>query len=144
MARGHNANRVRANNPNHCNNQMHMQKKQPEISQAQSIKNIQDGIERHWESMPEQAKKFILETRNFLNMHKLAKFWSQPSVIEYTRGNIAGSVCGASWFMALNYLKLGMESQARALTLNGSFLHQCYVSLICHTVRMFLFLAMPV
>lgn len=92
----------------------------------QSVQNIQDAIDRHWDAMPEQAKTWLLETLDFLSLHKLAKFWSCQSMIEYTRGGIAGSVCGASWFIALNYLKLGKVAEARALTLNGSFLHQCY------------------
>ena len=78
--------------------------------------------------MPAQAKTFLLESKQYITFHRLAKFWSCESIVEYARGGIAGSVCGASWFIALNYLKLGMVVEARALTLNGSFLHQCYVS----------------
>jgi len=126
MARG-NANRgMRTNNQNQNNNIINKQK---ECSNVQAVQNVQDAIDRHWESMPPQAKKFILETLDFLSIHRLTKFWSSPGVVEYTRGGIAGSVCGASWFIALNYLKLGRMSEARALTLNGSFLHQCYVSI---------------
>jgi len=57
-------------------------------------------------------------------------------MIEYSRGGIAGSVCGASWFIALNYLKLGRVAEARTLTLNGSFLHQCFNTPIEKIVRM--------
>jgi len=131
MARGNNANRTpRANNSN-----TNIQKKKAP-NNVQSVQNIQEAIDRHWESMPEQAKKFLLETRDFLSLHKLARFWSSPSVIEYTRGGIAGSVCGASWFIALNYLKLGKVQEARALTLNGSFLHQCFNTPIENIVEM--------
>lgn len=125
MARGSNANRhMRVNNVPGVN----LQKKKVAPDPALCARNINEAIERHWESMPSQAKKFLLETLDFLSLHKLAKFWSGPMVIEYTRGGIAGSVCGASWFIALNYLKLGKVAEARALTLNGSFLHQCFVS----------------
>lgn len=49
-------------------------------------------------------------------------------MIEYTRGSLAEAVCRSSWLIALNYHKLGMLVEARALTLNGGFLHQCYDS----------------
>eukprot|EP00584_Thalassiosira_punctigera_P007328 CAMPEP_0172539702 /NCGR_PEP_ID=MMETSP1067-20121228/10851_1 /TAXON_ID=265564 ORGANISM="Thalassiosira punctigera, Strain Tpunct2005C2" /NCGR_SAMPLE_ID=MMETSP1067 /ASSEMBLY_ACC=CAM_ASM_000444 /LENGTH=510 /DNA_ID=CAMNT_0013325427 /DNA_START=288 /DNA_END=1817 /DNA_ORIENTATION=+ len=123
MARGNNANRMRANNPHQ--HHINIQKKQAQCD-VQSVHNINEAIERHWESMPDQAKTFLLGTLDFLSLHKLARFWSNSAVVEYTRGGIAGSVCGASWFIALNYLKLGKISEARALTLNGSFLHQCF------------------
>ena len=129
MARGSNAHRMRTNNAkgSNCNNMMN-KKTSPANVQIHAVRNVRDAIDRHWEAMPEQAKKFLLDTKDSLSLHKLTKFWSCPSMIEYTRGGIAGSVCGASWFVALNYLKLGMMSEARALTLNGSFLHQCFVS----------------
>lgn len=75
--------------------------------------------------MPLSAKDFLLEKLDSLSLHKLARFWSQPSVIDYAQGSIAGSVCGASWFLALSYLKMDMIPEARALTLNGGFFHQC-------------------
>lgn len=131
MARGHNANRVRTNNPN-----ANMMNKKKAPNNVQSVHNIQDAIERHWQSMPGQAKTYLLETLDFISLHKLAKFWSSPSVVEYTRGGIAGSVCGASWFIALNYMKLGKVAEARALTLNGAFLHQCYNTTIENIVDM--------
>lgn len=113
--------------PLSCSN-MYMHKKAAAESKKTvvSIKNINDSISRHWESMPEEARKFILEKMDTLSIHKLAKFWSRPSVRQYTVGGIAGSVCGASWFIASQYLKLGHVREAKALTLNGAFLHQCF------------------
>jgi hypothetical protein len=66
---------------------------------GQSVQSIQQAIDRNWESMPQQAKTFLLEIETLeLSFHKLAKFWSSPSVIEYTRGGIAGkSVCGGKF-----------------------------------------------
>ena len=113
----------------------------------QSTQHTKQEINRHWANMPKQAKTFLLETLDPPSLHKLAKFWSSPSVIEYTRNDIAcdrntqvGShmvlefgrlgmswSCFSSWFIALNYLKLGKVQEARILTLNGSFLHQCFV-----------------
>ena len=124
MARG-NA-RSRVNNP--IDNNVQKTKAPNNVETAQSIKK---EIDHHWKlCMPTQAKIFLLETLDFPSLHKLAKFWSSPSVIEYTRRGVAGNVCGASWLIALNYLKLGQVQEARALTLNGSFLHQCYVSIV--------------
>ena len=144
MARG-NA-RSRVNNP--IDNNVQKTKAPNNVETAQSIKK---EIDHHWKlCMPTQAKIFLLETLDFPSLHKLAKFWSSPSVIEYTRNNIAcdrntqvGShmelefgrlgmswSCFSSWFIALNYLKLGKVQEARILTLNGSFLHQCLVSIV--------------
>ena len=110
---------------------------------AQSVQNIQEAIDSHWEYMPKQAKSFLLQALD-IGFFELARFWSSPSVIEYTRGSIngragsvcdpswcwAGSVCDASWFIAENYLKLGKVHEARILTLNGSFFLQCLVSIV--------------
>ena len=116
--------------PNTCSN-MYMHKKAAAETKSTvvNIKTINEGINRHWESMPEEARKFIFEKMDTLSIHQLAKFWSRPSVRQYTLGGIAGSVCGASWFIALQYLKLGHVREARALALNGAFLHQCSVSI---------------
>ena len=93
---------------------------------------------RHW--VPQEAKELLLSIStldNNLDICALAKFWSRPSVKQYTVGGIACSVCSASWFMASQYLKLGHVREARALALNGAFLHQCSVSihiiLLSHT-----------
>ena len=138
MARGKNAGSrpritagTRPNNgsglPVNCNNLM-PKKLHAANDNVKTVSSILESIDRHWEAMPGQAMAFILESLDVLTLQKLAKFWSCPGVVEYTRGGIAGSVCGASWFMALNYMWLGKLPEARALTLNGAFLHQCYVS----------------
>lgn len=49
--------------------------------------------------------------------------------VENTSPNIAASICGCSWYLALNYMTIGQVVEARALILNGCFLQQCYVSL---------------
>ena len=116
--------------PNSCSN-MYMHKKAAAETKSAvvNIKTINEGINRHWESMPEEARKFIFEKMDTLSIHKLAKFWSRPSVKQYTVGGMAYTVCSASWFMASQYLKLGHVREARALTLNGAFLQQCFVSI---------------
>ena len=95
----------------------------------QHIQSIQDAINNHWESFPRQAKSFILDTLSEKNVYSLLTFWSSPQHIEFASGNVAGSMCGASWYLALLYLKLGKYKEAKALTINGSFLYQCYVSI---------------
>ena len=83
-------------------------------------------------SIPLEAKELLLSISTLdydLDIRALAKFWSRPSVKQYTVGGIACSVCSASWFMASQYLKLGHVREARALALNGAFLHQCSVSI---------------
>ena len=110
---------------------MYMHRKAAVVAkQTQTVINTKDinhSINKHWESMPEEARKFILEKED-TSIHGFAKFWSRPSVKQYTMGNIASSGCGASWFIALQYLKLGLVREAKALTLNGAFLDQCFVS----------------
>lgn len=61
-----------------------------------------------------------------MSLRGLVNFWSQH--IEFTRGTVAGSMYGASWYLALVYLNRGEMDKARALTLNGAFLQECYVS----------------
>lgn len=98
-----------------------------------TVQHIRAQIDRHWGCMPAQAKSFVLEKLgpDFSDFQQLARFWSSPSMIECTRGGakgIVGMLCGASWFIALNYLKLGQHREASLLTLNGAFLHQCSIS----------------
>ena len=83
-------------------------------------------------SIPLEAKELLLSISTLdydMDIQALAKFWSRPSVKQYAVGGMAYTVCSASWFMASQYLKLGHVREARALTLNGAFLHQCSVSI---------------
>lgn len=100
-------------------------------SNANNIVLSQEAIDRHWGVLPSEAKKFILGAANCMfPLWKLVNFWSLPPNIESTRGNLAGSICGAAWYLALVYLKQNRLNEARALTINGAFLHQCYKSSI--------------
>lgn len=57
------------------------------------------------------------------------EFWSSSETrIESSRGRIAASISGSSFFLALNYTFIGKIVEARALILNGAFLRQCIVS----------------
>ena len=94
-------------------------------------------------SIPLEAKELLLSISTLdydLDIQALANFWSRPSVKQYAVGGIACSVCSASWFMASQYLKLGHVREAKALTLNGAFLHQCSVSIHILLAVLILFL----
>ena len=88
--------------------------------------------------MPAAAKSFLLKKRDthgrlhgHIDLTELLKFWTNPVHIKYTKGEIAVPQCGASWYIATQYVKIGMVEEARTLMLNGSFFHQCYVSAQC-------------
>ena len=113
---------------------------------VESMQILLKEIYCHWEAMPPKVRAFLLEKLNEFGLLELAKFWSKPAMIEYTRDGIAASIRGKSWFMATRYLKMGMLPEARALALNGSFLRQCFVSMVscfccssCHECSVFLY-----
>ena len=84
-------------------------------------------LRRDWESLPYQLRRFVLDQhQNCISLNDLVKFWSNPTMAEYTRGSAAKRVCDALWSLAKEYLPIS-SSKARALTLNGSFLRQCLV-----------------
>ena len=98
---------------------------------ANNVGFTQKDIDRHWEVFPNHVKDFILRSSDgYLSIIKLIKYWSSPQSIQFTRGDLAVGICGTIWHLALVYLKLDMFNEAQALTINGSFLHQCYNSSI--------------
>mmetsp|Transcript_22916 Transcript_22916/g.39210 ORF Transcript_22916/g.39210 Transcript_22916/m.39210 type:complete len:526 (-) Transcript_22916:126-1703(-) len=88
----------------------------------------QETIDQHWDQFPPKSKEFILQNRDRMSLSKLIKFWSSPNNIDYTNGNPAGNCCGVSWYLSLEYLKIGMLAEARALAINGFFFHQLFNS----------------
>ena len=73
-------------------------------------------------------KNFILGNQHELTLQKFVNYWrTRPEASSKT---IAASSCGCSWYLALNYMSIGKYSEARGLLLNGSFLQQCYVSVL--------------
>ena len=92
---------------------------------------IQNITHQLWELIPNQARAFLQKPRHSLAIKELAEFWSTPTMIRYTRRrDLAEVQAGASWAIASQYLKLGMTNKAISLTLNGSFFHQCHVSVV--------------
>jgi len=97
-----------------------------------NIELTQDAIDRHWDALPPTAKSFIIEGDGHFSLSTLLKYWGSDQNVQCCTGGIAGSICGATWYLALVYLKQGMFNQARSLTINGAFIHQCYNSSIEH------------
>ncbi|KAL7543600.1 hypothetical protein ACHAXR_012912 [Thalassiosira sp. AJA248-18] len=91
-----------------------------------SPQRLLDDINKNWGELPHQAKSFLLTSPHLIGLRKLIDFWGNPAVARNTCGGTAEFVCGKSWFLAKQYLKLGMVSEARALTLNGCFFNQCF------------------
>ena len=115
-----------------------------------NIELHQPAIERLWRIMPKETEMFLTqEVETFILQrhdvhfffHALAQFWSSPALIEHTRIRPSVPMPGfegctptlfltiQSWTLAQLYLKKGNVNKARVLTLNGSFLYKCTVSL---------------
>eukprot|EP00579_Thalassiosira_antarctica_P012385 CAMPEP_0201913032 /NCGR_PEP_ID=MMETSP0903-20130614/3550_1 /ASSEMBLY_ACC=CAM_ASM_000552 /TAXON_ID=420261 /ORGANISM="Thalassiosira antarctica, Strain CCMP982" /LENGTH=485 /DNA_ID=CAMNT_0048448129 /DNA_START=39 /DNA_END=1496 /DNA_ORIENTATION=- len=82
--------------------------------------------------MTPRVKEFILgqghlSQDGFISVQRLVGFWSSPQNIDMTQRI---DICGASWYLALIYLRRGFLKVARALTINGAFIHQCIISSI--------------
>jgi len=98
-----------------------------------------ETMKQLWGVFPPQTKEFILDFNLFLphpdgfvqiEIWDLIRFWSLPQHIKSTRGNIGNDTIAAFFHLALIYLKLHKVKEARALVLNGSFIHQCVNSSI--------------
>mmetsp|Transcript_985 Transcript_985/g.2107 ORF Transcript_985/g.2107 Transcript_985/m.2107 type:complete len:644 (-) Transcript_985:238-2169(-) len=87
---------------------------------------VLDVIEFHWKNLSLELKSFLLKNPQELSLNRFVDFWSSPIRIESTYPNIAASICGCSWYLALNYMSICKIVEARALILNGCFLQQCY------------------
>jgi hypothetical protein len=51
-----------------------------------------------------------------------------PQNEDNTSRNVAASICGCSWYLALHYMFLGKIAEAKGLILNAAFLQEVYVS----------------
>jgi len=90
---------------------------------------LRDAIDFHWRNLSQDSslRTFLLSSPSELTLSRFVDYWSAtPSRKESTSPNIAASICGCSWYLALNYKRLGDLEAARALILNGSFMQQCY------------------
>lgn len=93
-----------------------------------NTQEVKDAIDFHWKNLEPGLKNFLLKNPSELNLQRFVRYWTEPSRITNTSPNIAASICGCSWYLALNYMSIGRAVEARALILNGCFLQQCYVS----------------
>jgi DNA-nicking Smr family endonuclease len=99
----------------------------PGLIGSQSKAETLEAIDYHFDQAALTGlKPFLLADPSSLNLKKFIDFWSSPENIDSTSPSVAASICGCSWYLALNYLSIGMLAEARALTLNGCFLQQCY------------------
>ena len=118
-------------NPNcKCHSCLEMRSATSKTFGHRSYQDVQDAIDYHWKTLSEEVKVFLMENPSEMNLRKLLDFWTSPHQIECTGGKIAASMCGSSWYLALNYICIGKLMEAKALILNGAFLHQCCVSLM--------------
>ena len=100
----------------------------PKPTAERYVQEVLDVIEFHWKNLSMDLKNFILGNQHKLTLQKFVNYWrTRP---EATSKTIAASSCGCSWYLALNYMSIGKYSEARGLLLNGSFLQQCYVSVL--------------
>lgn len=53
-------------------------------------------------------------------------FYSMPENVDNTSRNVAASICGCSWYLALHYMFLGRLAEAKGLILNAAFLQEVY------------------
>jgi len=87
--------------------------------------------------MPAHVKDYILDQGHlsndgFISVNSLVNFWSAPQNMAMTQ---RVDICGAAWYLALLYLRLGFLNEARALTINGAFIHQCITTSIEYIVE---------
>lgn len=98
-----------------------------------NISVTQESMNYHWGVMPTGAKDFILnpnrlgENDGFIGVRELAAYWSAPGRRGHAVSDAASSLCGASLYLALIYIRMGRYGEARALVINGCFLHQCFI-----------------
>jgi hypothetical protein len=86
-----------------------------------------DVLQIHWAAFPPSAGKAIQAALDDLPIQKLIGYWSHHA--EYTiRAAAASNLIDSSWYLAFVYLNRGDLVKARALTLTGAFIEQCYVS----------------
>lgn len=88
------------------------------------------SIEHQWKKVPRRVKEFIFDHEHqngFISVQNLVGFWSSPQNVDIIQH---AQTCGVSWHLALLYLRLDKFDEARALTINGAFIHQCAISSI--------------
>ena len=98
-----------------------------------NISVTQESVDYHWGIMPTGTKDFILnpnrldENSGFISIRELAAYWSAPGRKSHAVSDAASSLCGASLYLALIYIRMRRYGEARALVINACFLHQCFI-----------------
>jgi hypothetical protein len=91
-----------------------------------SAQDVQEAIDYHWKILPSSIREFILADPNSLSLQRFVSFYSMPEHIDNTSRNVAASICGCSWYLALHYMFLGKFAEAKGLILNAAFLQEVY------------------
>jgi DNA-nicking Smr family endonuclease len=90
------------------------------------MKDVQNAIAYHWSTLSPDAEGFLLSEPNRIDLTKLLQFWSGEEEHKRccTSDCIGDAMVGSSFYLALNYLRIGKLTEARAMVLNGYFLKQ--------------------
>ena len=109
-----------------------------------------------WKSMPKETQAFLLETPpNSLNLHSFHRFWTSGKVVKFINQQFINPVSKIApgdvmrdncYSLALEYLNLKGVNAARALMLNGAFLHDSTVSsmTVCFMVMLkYIYISSP-
>jgi hypothetical protein len=91
-----------------------------------SPQDVQDAIDYHWKILPHSIKQFLLSDPASLCLRKFVSFYSMPEHVDNTSRNVAASICGCSWYLALHYMFLGRLVEGKGLILNAAFLQEVY------------------
>ena len=91
---------------------------------------VQESIDFHWKNLSFELRDFLLKNAHELSLHRLVSYWTKPSQIENTSANIAASICGCSWYLALQYMSIGKVIEARALILSKFLILGSYIMLV--------------
>ena len=98
----------------------------PAIFGHKSAQEVEEAIEYHWKILPTSISQFLLADPNLLCLQRFVSFYSMPEHADNTTRNVAASICGCSWYLALHYMFLGKFQQAKGLILNAAFLQEVY------------------
>mmetsp|Transcript_21781 Transcript_21781/g.37391 ORF Transcript_21781/g.37391 Transcript_21781/m.37391 type:complete len:550 (+) Transcript_21781:72-1721(+) len=90
-----------------------------------NFQDISDAINHHWANLPDGAKNLLADSNRDVDFLQLVDYWSTQA-LTLSREPIMSTMCASSWYMALNYLRLGKLCAARNLMLNGGFVQEAY------------------
>lgn len=90
------------------------------------VKDVEKAVDYHWKILPISIRHFVLSNPNSLCLRSFVNFYSMPEHADNTSRNVAASICGCSWYLALHYIFLSKMPEAKGLILNAAFLQEVY------------------